>query len=112
MGLHARPASLFVQEANKFSSDITVILGDAQGDAKSILDLLLLGASQGATITVRAEGPDAEVHCRHCKACMRATLKRRSKTKAVGDHRDQAMQNRRAPSAADCASWCGIPCFS
>ncbi len=60
VGLHARPASLFVQEANKFSSDITVILGDAQGDAKSILDLLLLGASQGATITVRAEGPDAE----------------------------------------------------
>ena len=60
VGLHARPASLFVQEANKFASEITVILGEDQGDAKSILDLLLLGASQGATITVRAEGPDAE----------------------------------------------------
>ena len=60
VGLHARPASLFVQEANKFTSDITVFLGEAQADAKSILDLLLLGASQGATITVRAEGPDAE----------------------------------------------------
>lgn len=60
VGLHARPASLFVQEANKFASDITVFLGEAQADAKSILDLLLLGANQGCTITVRAEGPDAE----------------------------------------------------
>jgi len=60
VGLHARPASLFVQEANKFASDITVFLGESQADAKSILDLLLLGANQGCTITVRAEGPDAE----------------------------------------------------
>jgi phosphotransferase system HPr (HPr) family protein len=34
--------------------------GDSEGDAKSILDLLLLGANQGCTITVSAEGPDAE----------------------------------------------------
>jgi len=60
VGLHARPASLFVQEANKFTSDITVSLGETEADAKSILDLLLLGANQGCTITVRAEGPDAE----------------------------------------------------
>ena len=60
VGLHARPASLFVQEANKFSSDIIVFLGDSEADAKSILDLLLLGANQGCTITVRAEGPDAK----------------------------------------------------
>jgi len=60
VGLHARPASLFVQEANKFSSDITVFLDDSEADAKSILDLLLLGANQGSTVTVRAEGQDAE----------------------------------------------------
>lgn len=60
VGLHARPASLFVQEANKFSSDITVFLDDSEADAKSILDLLLLGANQGCTVTVRVEGPDAE----------------------------------------------------
>ncbi len=60
VGLHARPAALFVQEANRFAADITVYLGDDQADAKSILDLLLLGAVQGSRVTVRAEGPDAE----------------------------------------------------
>ena len=60
VGLHARPASLFVQEANKFTSDITVFLEDSEADAKSILDLLLLGADQGSIITIRAEGPDAD----------------------------------------------------
>ena len=59
VGLHARPAALFVQVANKFSSDIAVFLDDTEADAKSILDLLLLGANQGSTITVRAEGSDA-----------------------------------------------------
>jgi phosphotransferase system HPr (HPr) family protein len=60
VGLHARPAALFVQEAKKFTSDIIVLLGDSEADAKSILDLLMLGANQGSVITVRAEGPDAE----------------------------------------------------
>ena len=60
VGLHARPASLFVQEANKFSCDITVYLDDSEADAKSILDLLLLGANQGSIVIVRAAGTDAE----------------------------------------------------
>jgi phosphocarrier protein len=60
VGLHARPASLFVQEANKFACEITVFLNESEADAKSILDLLQLGANQGCTITVRAEGPDAK----------------------------------------------------
>ncbi len=60
VGLHARPASLFVQEANKFESEITVINGDSVADGKSILDILLLGADQGCVITVQALGPDAE----------------------------------------------------
>jgi phosphotransferase system HPr (HPr) family protein len=60
VGLHARPASLFVQEASKFESEIMVTNGDNTADAKSILDILILGANQGSVITVRAEGPDAE----------------------------------------------------
>lgn len=59
VGLHARPAALFVQESNKFVSDISVFLDESEADAKSILDLLLLGAHYGCTVTVRAEGPDA-----------------------------------------------------
>lgn len=60
VGLHARPAALLVQEANKFSSDVTIILGDSFGDAKSILDVLMLGINRGSEIIIRAEGKDAE----------------------------------------------------
>jgi phosphocarrier protein HPr len=60
VGLHARPAALFVQEANKFKADITVRNGDALANAKSILSVLTLGADQGATIVLSAEGEDAE----------------------------------------------------
>lgn len=59
VGLHARPASLFVQEASKFQSEITVLKGDESGDAKSILDLLMLGVDQGSTIRIQAVGTDA-----------------------------------------------------
>jgi len=60
VGLHARPAALFVQTAKQFGSDIKVIHGQQQANAKSILSVLTLGANQGAVITVRAEGHDAE----------------------------------------------------
>ena len=60
VGLHARPASVFVRAASKFKSAITVIHGDKQVNAKSILSVLTLGANQGAVISIRAEGEDAE----------------------------------------------------
>ncbi len=60
VGLHARPAALFVQAASQFESEITVSLDDSEADAKSILDILLLGANKGSIITVKAEGSDAE----------------------------------------------------
>ncbi|MGH2750786.1 MAG: HPr family phosphocarrier protein [Actinomycetota bacterium] len=60
VGLHARPAAAFVREANKFSSDIRVILGEKKANAKSILDVLSLDAGQNAKIRISAEGDDAE----------------------------------------------------
>ncbi len=60
VGLHARPAALFVQTAKRFACDIHVLHGERQANAKSILSVLTLGANQGATVTVRAEGADAE----------------------------------------------------
>lgn len=60
VGLHARPASLFVREAARFQSSITVLHGEKQANAKSILSVLALGVNQGAQITLRAEGPDAD----------------------------------------------------
>lgn len=59
VGLHARPASLFVQEASRYQSDITVFKGEESGDAKSILDLLMLGIDQGSVIRIQADGVDA-----------------------------------------------------
>ena len=60
VGLHARPASMFVQTAAKFSSDIEVTYGEKTVNAKSILAVLTLGAHKDAEITVKAEGDDAE----------------------------------------------------
>lgn len=60
VGLHARPAALFVQEAKKFDADISVRNGDSVANAKSILSVLTLGADQGCTIVVSAEGDDAD----------------------------------------------------
>lgn len=61
MGLHARPAALFVQTAEQFNCGIKVAPGEREANAKSILGMLTLAASQGAVIiTIRAEGDDAE----------------------------------------------------
>ncbi len=60
VGLHARPASLFVQEAKKYKSEINVTNGDVTINAKSILSILSLGADKGSTIVINAEGEDAE----------------------------------------------------
>jgi phosphotransferase system HPr (HPr) family protein len=59
VGLHARPAALFVQEANKHGAEIQVRNGDRVANAKSILSILALGVDQGCVITVSAEGEDA-----------------------------------------------------
>ena len=59
VGLHARPAALFVQEASKYNCDIRVRKDDEEVNAKSILGILTLGADQGCSVTVVAEGDDA-----------------------------------------------------
>ncbi len=58
-GLHARPASLFVQTAAKFQSAIAVRKGSKQVSANSIFGVLSLGARNGDTITIHAQGVDA-----------------------------------------------------
>lgn len=62
VGLHARPAALFVQTAARFKAAIRVAnatRGTKPVDAKSILSVLTLGVSQGHEIHVKAEGEDA-----------------------------------------------------
>jgi catabolite repression HPr-like protein len=59
-GLHARPAALFVQEANKFSSEIFVVKDTKKVNAKSIMGIMSLAVSKGTEITITADGADAE----------------------------------------------------
>jgi phosphocarrier protein HPr len=58
VGLHARPAALFVRAAKKFKSDILVRKDEREVDAKSITSMLGLGAGQGTVITIKANGED------------------------------------------------------
>lgn len=63
VGLHARPASVFVQTASKFDSDISIRNVTTNGepvDAKSILMVLTLGVMQDHEIELCAEGPDEQ----------------------------------------------------
>ena len=60
VGLHARPAAVFVQTAKKFVSDIKVSCCDNTKNAKSILGVLGLCAGQNARITIQATGADEE----------------------------------------------------
>lgn len=57
-GLHARPASLWVQTAGRFSSKIRIKRGDSIVDGKSILGILSLGLASGSTIEILVEGED------------------------------------------------------
>ncbi|MFA6610416.1 MAG: HPr family phosphocarrier protein [Candidatus Omnitrophota bacterium] len=59
-GLHARPAALFVQIANKFDSDIIVSKGKKKVNGKSIMGIMMLEAGKGSKIVISANGEDAQ----------------------------------------------------
>ena len=58
VGLHARPATLFIQKANEFKSGIWVEKDERRVNAKSLLGVLSLGITKGTTITLLADGSD------------------------------------------------------
>jgi phosphocarrier protein HPr len=63
LGLHARPAMQFVDLANQFESKITVHKGGpepAEADGKSVMQMIILAATEGTPIRIEAVGPDAE----------------------------------------------------
>jgi phosphocarrier protein len=60
MGLHARPAALIVQTANKFPCDVTLMKDGQNVNGKSIMGVLMLAAAQGTTVTVKTEGEQAK----------------------------------------------------
>ena len=60
VGLHARPATFFIQKANEFKSSIWVEVEERRVNAKSLLCVLSLGIVKGTEITLIANGPDEE----------------------------------------------------
>ena len=59
IGLHVRPASMLVETASKFKSDVWIEKDGQEANGKSIMSLLLLSAPMGSKVSVKAEGPDA-----------------------------------------------------
>ena len=60
VGLHARPATFFIQKANEFKSSIWVEKDERKVNAKSLLGVLSLGITKGTTISIIADGIDEE----------------------------------------------------
>jgi len=60
LGLHARPAAMFVKLANEFNCDIMVEKGSEQVNGKSIMGIMMLAAGKGSVIKVVARGEDAQ----------------------------------------------------
>lgn len=60
VGLHARPATFFIQKANEFKSNITIERDGRSVNAKSLLGVLSLGIMRGTVIQVTANGEDEE----------------------------------------------------
>lgn len=61
VGLHARPATFFIQKANEFKASIWVEKDDRRVNAKSLLGILSLGITKDATISIIADGLDEEI---------------------------------------------------
>ncbi len=58
VGLHARPATFFIQKANEFKSSIWIIKEERKVNAKSLLGVLSLGITRGTEVTITADGVD------------------------------------------------------
>lgn len=58
LGLHARPAAIFIQHANKYKSNILITKENSTVNAKSIMGVMALSVGNGETIELKAEGPD------------------------------------------------------
>ena len=60
LGLHARPAAMFVRIASRFRSEVWVAKEGEEVNGKSIMGLMMLAAGQGSKLRIRCEGPDAD----------------------------------------------------
>lgn len=73
-GLHARPAALFVQIANKFDAEIVVSKGKEKVNGKSIMGIMMLEAGSGSKVTIVATGDDAEQAVRELETLLLSNI--------------------------------------
>ncbi len=59
LGLHARACALFVKTSSRYKANVSVSRDDLEVNGKSIMGVMMLAAEEGATILVKADGPDA-----------------------------------------------------
>lgn len=74
VGLHARPASLFIKEAAKYKSEIKIIKDKKEYSGKSILSVLSMGAVKGDTLSIVADGADERDAVNALKALVESGL--------------------------------------
>ena len=60
LGMHARPAAMFVRIASRFKCEVCVEKEGEQINGKSIMGLMMLAAGQGSKLMIRCEGPDSD----------------------------------------------------
>jgi len=72
LGLHARPAAMFVRIASRYRSEILVSKEGEEVNGKSIMGLMMLAAGQGSKLRLRCEGPDADEAVEELEALINA----------------------------------------
>jgi phosphocarrier protein HPr len=72
LGLHARPAAMFVRIASRYRSEIWVSKEGEEVNGKSIMGLMMLAAGQGSKLHIRCEGPDADKAMEEIEALIKA----------------------------------------
>ncbi|PYL09183.1 MAG: HPr family phosphocarrier protein [Verrucomicrobia bacterium] len=72
LGLHARPAAMFVRIASRYRSEVWVSKEGEEVNGKSIMGLMMLAAGQGSKLRIRCEGPDADKAMEELEALINA----------------------------------------
>ena len=77
IGLHARPATLFVNVADQYQSDVRIIKDGMEVNGKSILSLLAIAAEKGSEVILIVEGKDEKKAFEDLKAVLEGTYEKR-----------------------------------
>ncbi len=75
LGLHARPAAMFVRIASRYRADVFVSKEGEQVNGKSIMGMMMLAAGQGSKLLIRCEGPDADKALQELEELIEARFK-------------------------------------